>query len=556
MNVRTQLLLVGTGIILSLSASAQIIYKAIEGDPVRIDSGQVAGTYLPSGVRAYFGVPFAAPPVRGNRWREPQPVAPWSGVLTADRMAPECLQSLRSSNINHYFGEEATSEDCLYLNLWAPARAHRGDRLPVVVWIYGGGYSGGSSSMAPYSGEPLARKGVIVVGFNYRVGVLGFLAHPEATAESVHHASGDYGFLDQVAALSWIQRNIAAFGGDAHNITLVGQSAGSMSISFLQASPLAHGLFQKAFGMSGSALAGPGSDTPSLAQGEEQGTKLQAALKLGSLAQMRFLSGDKVLAVAQAARYRPTPIIDGYFLPDTVPAIFAAHAQNDVAVVAGSTANDIGTNVEFRRTVSVAEFQAAAQKSFGAAGDEFLRLFPATDEASVRIAADQVGTGSGMGLGARAWVHAQNQYGHAPAYLFLFARVQPYAPGIVFADHDPSTVGAYHTGDVPYWLQTQDAFNLFRQTRNWTAYDRELANTMSDVLVNFAKSGKPRAGDVSLVRYDPADEQRVVFGNEIHVERINTPGMDFLAAHPLQFALAGAAPAPATPSAPAERPTY
>ena len=192
---------IAVGAILAPMA-AQIVEKPVPGDPVRIDSGLVAGKVLSSGVKAYFGIPFAAPPVRENRWREPQPVAAWKGVYNADRKMPECIQVLRAHNINHYFGEEATSEDCLYLNLWAPETARPGANLPVVVFIYGGGSTIGSSGMALYGGEGVAKRGAVFVNFNYRLGALGFLAHPELTAESAHHQSGNYAYLDQVAALA------------------------------------------------------------------------------------------------------------------------------------------------------------------------------------------------------------------------------------------------------------------------------------------------------------------------------------------------------------------
>jgi para-nitrobenzyl esterase len=193
---------------MSYRANAQIVERPIPEDPVVVDSGAVSGKLLDSGVRAYFGVPFAAPPVRDLRWREPQPVQAWKGVYRADRKAPECIQVLRRHDINHYFGEEATSEDCLYLNIWAIGTAKPGAKLPVIVYVYGGGFTLGSSGIAMYGGETLAKKGVVFVNFNYRVGALGFLAHPELTAESPHQASGNYGFLDQIAALQWIKRNI------------------------------------------------------------------------------------------------------------------------------------------------------------------------------------------------------------------------------------------------------------------------------------------------------------------------------------------------------------
>src|SRR5580692_11788230 len=272
-------------------APAQIVEKAIPGDPVAIDTGMVAGKVLPSGIRAYFGIPFAAPPVRENRWREPQPVKAWKGVYNADRKMPECIQVLRAHNINHYFGEEPTSEDCLYLNVWAPATAKSGANLPVIVFIYGGGSTIGSSGMAVYGGEGVAKRGAIFVNFNYRLGALGFLAHPELTAESPHHQSGNYAYLDQVAALQWIHHNIAKFGGDPSKVVISGQSAGAGSVSLLQNSPLAKGLFRGVIAMSGGAW-GSGGQMGDLATAEKTGVQVQQALKAKSLDDMRQIPAD------------------------------------------------------------------------------------------------------------------------------------------------------------------------------------------------------------------------------------------------------------------------
>jgi para-nitrobenzyl esterase len=300
-----------------VAVGAQVM-TPIPGDPVRIDSGRVSGSIV-GGLKTYLGIPFAAPPVRENRWREPQPVTPWTGVYTATRKPAECVQGLRSSSINHYFGEEVAGEDCLCLNLWAPATARAGAKLPVIVWIYGGGFTQGSASSPIYAGESLARQGVIYVAPNYRVGLFGFLAHPELTKESGRGASGNWGFLDQVAALKWIQKNIGAFGGDPANVTLLGQSAGSMSINNLQASPLTRGLFARVIGLSGATVRGGPADaagTP-LAQAEQTGLALQTALKATSIAELRAISSDKLVAAAQQASIRTSPDIDGYYLPDT-----------------------------------------------------------------------------------------------------------------------------------------------------------------------------------------------------------------------------------------------
>jgi para-nitrobenzyl esterase len=341
----------GIGAALVLAAATTTVAQVmtpIAGDPVRIEAGRVAGSVSAGGLKTYLGIPFAAPPVRQNRWREPQPVKPWDGILTATRMPAECVQNLRSPSINHYFGDELAGEDCLYLNLWSPVTARAGAKLPVVFWIYGGAFNLGSASSAIYAGDSLAQKGVIYVAANYRLGVMGFLAHPDAAKESGHGASGNWGFLDQVAALKWVQKNIAAFGGDPANVTLIGQSAGSMSINNLQASPLARGLFSRVIGLSGATVRG-GPAAGARATAEDQGVKLQAALKAKSWDDMRGISSDKIVAAAQQAGVRAGPSIDGYYLPEPVDAIFAAGKQSDVAVLTGHTANDIGTAVPIRR---------------------------------------------------------------------------------------------------------------------------------------------------------------------------------------------------------------
>jgi para-nitrobenzyl esterase len=508
------------------------VTTSVPGDPIKTDGGLVAGTMSGDGLKTYFGIPFAAPPVRENRWRAPRPVTPWQGVLTANRLPAECVQGLRSPTINHYFGEELSGEDCLYLNLWAPAAAKAGDRLPVLVWIYGGGFTQGSASNPIYAGGVLAKKGVVYVALNYRVGVMGFLAHPDATKESGHDASGNWGFLDQVAALQWVRRNIAAFGGDPANVTLIGQSAGSMSINNLQASPLAAGLFKRIVGMSGSTLRGGVAAATGLADAEAQGVKLQEALKAKSLAGMRGFSSDKIVAAAQAGGIRASQIVDGYFLPATVDEIFKAGRQHDAAVLTGSTAKDIGTTVAIRSAKTIAEYQALAKQMYGDKAADLLALYPATTDAEAAKQAEEIGRNSGFTIGARAWARAQARTGKEPAYLFIVSRVQPFTPGVTFSDFDPATAGAYHMGDVPYFLGTYEAFNLFRRTRDWTPWDRELSNAMQDVVISFAKTGNPSTKGVAFTRYSPENETRVDFGDTITVEKLNSKGMDFIEATP------------------------
>lgn len=517
---------------LGLSGVNAQITRKVPGDPLKIQGGLVSGTLGTDGVKTYFGVPFAAPPLRENRWRAPQPVVPWDGVWTANRKPAECLQRLRPTTTNQYFGDELAGEDCLYLNVWAPAGSKAADYLPVIVYIYGGGFYIGSASMPLYAGDQIAKKGAIFVEANYRVGVMGFTAHPEASKESGHNASGNWGLLDQIAALEWVKKNITAFGGDPSNVTLVGQSAGSMSINILQASPLARGLFRHIVGMSGSMLGGVIPSGSTLATAEAQGLKLQQALKVSSLEEMRTISSDKVFAAAQTAGIQSGPIVDGYLLPESVDSIFKQGKQIDVPLLAGSTANDIGTTPPIRAATTAEQFRTLAVQSYGAASEALLKLLPVENDADARRNAELIGEDSGFAISAREWARAQVKTGKQPAYLYLFARAHPYTPGVTFSDLDPATAGAYHTSDVPYWLGTYNAFNLIRRTRDWTAWDHELSNDMQDVIVEFAKTGNPSTSAVKFTAFDSAKEVRANFGDKITSEKLDSELMDFLLAHP------------------------
>lgn len=512
-------------------ARAQVVATPIPGDPVATDSGAVAGKVLGSGVKAWFGIPYAAAPVGDLRWRPPQPVAAWQGVYHADRMAPECIQVLRRHNLNNYFGEEATSEDCLYMNVWAAPDAKPDARLPVVVWIYGGGFTIGSSGMAVYGGENVARHGVIFASFNYRVGILGNLAHPELTAESPHHASGNYGFLDQVAALQWVQHNIAKFGGDPANVTIVGQSAGAMSVSALEASPLAHGLFQRGLAMSLSMFDDRFHFAP-LAEAEQTGLEVQKALGAASLAELRQVQANKILDVQRdcqlgcAGTISVWPDIDGWFLPASVPAIFAAGKQNDVATVSGFTSDESFNDL--RNAGSLAAYTEAAHTLYGAQADRFLALFPAHSDAEAKRMGLLAAREALAEAGTRNWALAQTATGKAPFYMYMFSRVHPFAPAVRFFDN-PQSIGAYHGADIPYWFGTLDAFNMFRTTRNWTDVDRDLSQRMMDSLLAFARTGDPATAATPWPRWTEAQENYVEFGDHSGVRQEDTAAMAFFA---------------------------
>jgi para-nitrobenzyl esterase len=523
---------------------AQVVERPIA--PIRIDSGLVAGQILPSGVQAWFGVRFAKPPTGELRWRPPQPIS-WNGVYNADRKGAECIQPLRAHNINHYFGEEPTSEDCLYLNVWAPPGAKAGDKLPVIVYIYGGGSTIGSSGMALYGGETVAQRGAVFINFNYRLGILGYMAHPELTAESPNHASGNYAGQDQVAALKWIQANIDKFGGDPSKVIISGQSAGASAVSALQASPMGKGLFRGVVAMSGGVWGQGGDNTPKLADVEKIGVTVQTALKAPNLEAMRNVPADRLLALQEDCQLGCTNgnirvgglNVDGYFMPDTPAKIFAAGRQNDVSVISGF-ANDESRN-DLSSAKTLADYSAAAERLYKDRAPEFLKLYPAKTDAEANLMGRAAAREGMVGRGARNWAVVQAKSGKAPVFIYDLVRVHPFNPAALPADR-PDLVGAYHTSDVPYWFGTQDALNMYRPTRNWTPEDRKLSADMTASLIAFANTGNPATPALAWPAWTPAKEQLV---------ELNTTGVKAVAM-PTQrwaFHLANSA-APSTQTVP------
>lgn len=511
---------------------------------VQTEGGVVLGRALDSGVKAWLGVPFAKPPVGNLRWREAQP-ATWTGVHHADRKMSACIQVLRPHDINHYFGEEATGEDCLYLNVWAPPGATPDSRLPVIVFIYGGGGTVGSSGMANYDGEQVARRGAVFVNFNYRLGILGFMAHPELTREQDGH-SGNYGYLDQRLALTWIQRNIAAFGGDPAKVIVTGQSAGAGSVAQQIFSPLSRGLFRGAVMFS--ACNYTSANTP-LAEAEATGLEIQRLLEVGGLDEMRQVPADRILAIQNefqlgrsVAGVRTSGVIDGYFMPSTKAEILAAGGAADVPIIASFTRDEANSPLKAARTV--AEFQARARDIFGDAADEFLSLYPTAADAEVAAVAQQAANDAAGLFNSVTCAALQAQHHESPAFVSVFARKHPYVPGVRIADQDTATIGAYHTSEVPYYFGTQDAYNMFRPTRQWTQWDRDLSQRLTASLIAFASTGNPSTPDVEWPAWSPTDERYVSFGDDVHVERVNRARIDFMAKH---------RPAPQPPGAGAPR---
>lgn len=500
--------------------------------PVRTASGVVVGAVLPSKVQSWLGVPFAKAPVGALRWREPQAIS-WSGVYNADRKMPECIQALRLHDINHYFGEEATSEDCLYMNIWAPAGARAGDKLPVIVFMHGGGNTVGSSGLALYDGETMAKRGAVFVNFNFRIGLLGFMAHPDLTREQGGH-SGNYAYLDQNAALKWINANVDKFGGDPGKVVITGQSAGASSAVQQIFSPLSEGLFRGAMMSSGCNWGRQGT---SLAEGEKTGLEVQKRLAAASLADMRNVPADRILALQEegqvggsAPGFRTVGVIDGYFAPKTQMEILQAGQVNDVPVIASFNRDEGYSPLAQAKTV--AAYKEIAGKMYGKDAAAFLKLYPVKTDADIPAMAGKVARESGLERNAHNCAALASQYMKSKVYIDMYSRKHPYVSGVKIADHDIDTVGAYHTGDIPYWFGTQDAFNMFRPTRNWTAWDRQLSERMSAMLIALANTGDPSTAADKWPAWSPQRQVKLELGDTVAVVPMNVRGMEWLKAHP------------------------
>jgi para-nitrobenzyl esterase len=456
--------------------------------PVRIETGLIEGIHGGAST-VYKSIPFAAPPVGDLRWRPPQPALPWIGIRRADKFGPICMQT--GVSVPGAAGEPV-SEDCLTLNIWTPAKSPD-QKLPVMMWIPGGGFTQESASIPLYWGDSLARRGVIVVTINYRVGLLGYLAHPELTRESGHHSSGNYGLLDQIAALAWIQRNIAAFGGDAGRVTIWGQSAGSMSVSLLMASPLAHGLFQRAIGESGAYLVPPratGDATGLFLKGAEvEGAQLASDLGAVSLAALRKLPPEQFLKNGAAGTMHP--IVDGYALPEEPYTAFAAGRQNDVPTLIGSN-SDEGRPMIAGQNVKLATFAEDLSKAFGGStvvrelAADYLKNYPATTDGEARERRAGFERDLRFGWDMWTWARMQAKTGRAKVYSYYFAHSPPYPEGNPFADW-----GAGHWAELPYVFD-----HLSQQPWAWSDSDRALANAMATYWTNFARSGDPNGDGV------------------------------------------------------------
>ena len=484
-------------------------------DTVKVDGGQISGATA-NGVRVFKGIPFAAPPVGALRWKAPQPVVAWSGVKAADTFKPQCMQEPYPAGSPYARPPEAMSEDCLYLNVWTAGNA--GDKRPVMVWIHGGAWTRGSGSTPTYDGAALAKKGVVLVTTNYRLGPFGFLAHPALTAESPNRSSGNYAILDHVAALKWVQKNIAAFGGDPGRVTIFGESAGSWSVNVLQATPLAKGLFHRAIGESGAQFA----RTATLADAERGGEALAKAAGAESLEALRGVPAEKLLAIQS---FRTGVNVDGFALPDTVRNIFAQKKQSDVPVLIGSNANEwttLSNPAQFPKTLD--DFHKRMEAQYPGLAKELDTVYPVKTDADIAQAMLGVGRDTTFTLEMRTWARFVTAGGPSAAtragtnaFLYQFTHVPP--------SPNAKTWGAYHASEIPY------VFGTLR-TRDWpfTGTDFTLSDRMSSYWVNFATSGDPNGR--SLPKWTPYDanaEPYLDLGESVRVKNhLLKAQLDFL----------------------------
>jgi para-nitrobenzyl esterase len=482
--------------------------RAADNLQVKTDKGKVQGKLSTDRqVRTFLGIPFAAPPVGPLRWKAPQPAPKWKGVKDATNFGYRCMQP----DIFHdmHFRDPGESEDCLTLNVWTPAKEKKA-KLPVMVWIYGGGFVAGTTSEPRQDGEHLAHKGVVVVSMNYRLGVFGFFVHPDLAAESPQHASGNYGLLDQTAALQWVKRNIKNFGGDPNNVTLFGESAGSFSVSAQMASPLAQGLFAHAIGESGGAFAARGLEFQPLAQKEKSNTAYaQETFGTSDLAALRGMSAQDLMAKMAAApppgpgqRSPVGPDIDGYFLPESVADIFKEGKQAHIPLIAGWNRDEPSALVaNMPQPATVQSFQDQAKKNFPDRADDFLKLYPAsTDADAVRSTIDFAGD-SFIAYGTWRWLEAQVATGGEPVYRYHFERPSP-------ADkYHAAGSGAFHSDEIEYVFGTLDS----RPDAKWEPEDYKLSDLVETYWTNFAKTGDPNGGGApQWPQYDAQDQWQIL----------------------------------------------
>jgi para-nitrobenzyl esterase len=482
------------------AASAQS--KSATSPPqAKTANGTVEGVLETSGVRAFKGIPFAAPPVGELRWREPQPAKNWTGVRKTVKFGPRAMQNAVFGDMG--FRSDGMSEDCLYLNVWTPAKSAN-EKLPVLVYFYGGGFIAGDGSEGRYDGESMAKKGIVSLTVNYRLGAFGFYASADLTNESPHKASGNYGYLDQAAALAWVKQNIAAFGGDPDKVTIAGESAGSLSVSALMASPLSKDLFAAAIGESGSVL-GTLPPVP-LAQAEEAGAKFNEQVGKKTLAEMRAIPAEELLkATAGPGVPRFSSAVDGYFFPEPPLKTFQEGKQSQVPLLAGWNTEEMNYRMILGKEAPTLEnYTKAVQKLYGEQADKVLKEYAAASDAEVEQVATDLAGDRFIGFGTWKWIDIQSKTGRGkPVYRYLYGRARPamnaeagnvtanLAGGVSkstdAAPKAPLPKGAVHSAEIEYAMGNLS----YNKVYAWTPEDHKVSATMQEYFANFIKTSNP-----------------------------------------------------------------
>jgi len=453
-------------IFLTCAATAQ------QPKPIKVDGGLLQGAFE-NGLTVYKGIPFAAPPVGNLRWKAPRPPATWDGVRMAEKFAPGAMQGINPPS--------GKSEDCLYLNVWSPAKS-AGEKVPVLVWIYGGGFAFGYTSDPMYNGANLAKKGVVLVSIAYRVGQLGFLAHPELSEESPNHVSGNYGLLDMIAGLKWIKQNIAAFGGDPDKVTIFGESAGGIAVSMLCASPLARGLFRGAISESGGSFGPtrrttyPGENLKSLHDAEIDGEAYVKSAGVASIEELRKIDADKLPGRGIGMSW---PIIDGYVIPDDQHNLYEAGKYNDVPILVGYNSDE---GASFSHDKTPADYISGVQKRYGKFADDLIKAYPAGVSTVPKTARD-LSRDAAFGWQTWSWATLQLKTGKSKVFYYYFDQHPDYpesSPRYGF--------GSPHGQEVAYVFQHVDA-----ASPDITKTDINISNDMSTYWTNFAKYGDPNS---------------------------------------------------------------
>ena len=475
--------------------------------PVKVERGMVQGT-MEDGLAVYKGIPFAAPPVGDLRWRAPQPVVKWSGVKQTTAFAPACVQGMMMGPGR---GGPAPSEDCLYLNIWSPAKSPN-EKVPVLVWIYGGGFAGGATSDPTFTGEKLAKKGVVLVSIAYRVGQMGFFVHPELSAETKNHVSGNYGLLDMIAGLQWIQKNIAAFGGNPQRVTIFGESAGGIAVSMLCASPLAKGLFHGAVSQSGGSFGPsrpntmPGENMKRLADAEKAGVETLKAAGVASIAEARKLPPEKLSGGGGAGRGAPGgrgaqaapggrapaarggggpaglsnwPIVDGYVIPDDQVRLYEAKKYHDVAVLIGYNSDE---GQSFSPPATPEAYVANVKSRFGPYADKLIAAYP-PGAGKVEKTARDLMRDAAFGWHTWIWARLQSKTGKGKVFYYYFDQHPDYP-----ADSPRAGQGSPHGQEVPY------VFQHLNPNSQPTKADEAISEAMATYWTNFAKRLDPNGG--------------------------------------------------------------